>query len=128
MSCMHHMPMQEQYWASFVALLCCKGLQHREACSQPVQDHTIWPAGGQTQPYCLPVVRAGCAWSGSPFFLRSGFPFLTVAITMSPGAPAGSLLRRAPKPTTEMMYRFLAPAGSQGRGASNAQPASSMRR
>ncbi len=44
-----------------------------------------------------------------PFFLSSGLPFLTVAITMSPEAAAGSLLRRAPMPLTEMTYRFLAP-------------------
>lgn len=34
---------------------------------------------------------------------------MTVAITMSPGAPAGRRFRRAPRPTTAMMYRFLAP-------------------
>lgn len=37
-----------------------------------------------------------------PFFLNSGFPFLTEAMTMSPADEAGSLLSRAPKPTTEM--------------------------
>lgn len=37
-----------------------------------------------------------------PFFLSSGFPFLTEHMTMSPHDEAGSLLRRAPKPTTEM--------------------------
>ena len=44
-----------------------------------------------------------------PFFLRSGFPFFTVAMTISPQAADGSLFRRAPQPTTEMTYRFLAP-------------------
>ena len=44
-----------------------------------------------------------------PFFLNSGFPFLTVAITISPTPAAGSLLSRAPMPLTEMMYRFRAP-------------------
>ena len=43
------------------------------------------------------------------FLRRSGFPFFTVARTMSPGPALGSRLRRAPKPTTAMMYRFLAP-------------------
>jgi len=46
----------------------------------------------------------------SPFFLSSGLPFLTVAITMSPTPAAGSLFRRPLMPFTEMMYRFLAPA------------------
>ncbi len=45
----------------------------------------------------------------APFLRRSGLPFLTVAMTMSPQAAAGRRLRRAPQPTTEMMYRFLAP-------------------
>lgn len=45
----------------------------------------------------------------SPFFLRSGFPFLTDAMTMSPGAAAGSLLSLLPQRTVAMRYRFLAP-------------------
>ena len=45
----------------------------------------------------------------APFFRRSGLPFFTVAITMSPHAAAGRRFRRAPQPTTLMMYRFLAP-------------------
>lgn len=45
----------------------------------------------------------------SPFFLSSGLPFLTVAMTMSPTPAAGSLFRRPLMPFTEMMYRFLAP-------------------
>ena len=44
-----------------------------------------------------------------PFFLNSGFPFLTVAITMSPTPAAGNLFNRAPMPLTEIMYRFRAP-------------------
>ncbi len=51
--------------------------------------------------------------AGWTFFRSSGLPFLTVAITMSPTPPAGSLLRRAPMPLTEMMYRFRAPELSQ---------------
>jgi len=47
--------------------------------------------------------------AGITFFLRSGFPFFTVAITMSPTQAEGSLLRRPLIPFTEMMYRFLAP-------------------
>ena len=47
--------------------------------------------------------------AGMTFFLSSGFPFLTVAITISPTPPAGNLFRRAPIPLTEMMYRFRAP-------------------
>jgi hypothetical protein len=44
-----------------------------------------------------------------PFFLNSGFPFFTVAITISPTPAAGNLFNRAPIPLTEMMYRFRAP-------------------
>ncbi len=44
-----------------------------------------------------------------PFFLRSGFPFLTEHMTMSPAAAAGSLLSLAPHPTVEIRYKFLAP-------------------
>lgn len=42
------------------------------------------------------------AGTNVPFFRRSGFPFFTVAITMSPAEAAGSLLRRAPKRVTEI--------------------------
>jgi hypothetical protein len=45
----------------------------------------------------------------APFFLSSGLPFFTVAITMSPTPAAGRRLSRAPMPLTEMMYRFRAP-------------------
>jgi hypothetical protein len=38
----------------------------------------------------------------SPFFLSSGLPFFTDAMTMSPAAAAGRRFRRAPKPTTEI--------------------------
>jgi hypothetical protein len=51
--------------------------------------------------------------AGMTFFLSSGFPFLTVAMTMSPAPPAGRRLRRAPMPLTEMMYRLRAPELSQ---------------
>jgi hypothetical protein len=51
--------------------------------------------------------------AGITFFLSSGFPFLTVAMTMSPAPPAGRRLRRAPIPLTEMMYRLRAPELSQ---------------
>lgn len=44
-----------------------------------------------------------------PFFLKSGFPFLTEHMTMSPAAAAGSLFNLAPHPTVEMRYRFFAP-------------------
>ena len=44
-----------------------------------------------------------------PFLRSSGLPFLTVAITISPALEAGRRLRRAPKPRTETMYKFLAP-------------------
>lgn len=47
--------------------------------------------------------------AGMTFLRRSGFPFLTVAITMSPTQAEGSLLRRPLIPFTEMMYRFFAP-------------------
>ena len=44
-----------------------------------------------------------------PFFLKSGFPFLTVAMIMSPTQAAGNLLSLAPKPLTAIVYKFLAP-------------------
>ena len=47
--------------------------------------------------------------AGRTFFLRSGFPFLTVAITISPTQADGNLFKRPLIPFTEMMYRFLAP-------------------
>lgn len=53
--------------------------------------------------------RPGCSSPRSPFFLSSGLPFLTVAMTISPTPAAGSLFRRPLIPFTEMMYRFLAP-------------------
>lgn len=40
---------------------------------------------------------------------RSGLPFFTVAMTMSPQAPAGRRFSLLPHPHTEMTYRFLAP-------------------
>lgn len=43
------------------------------------------------------------------FFLRSGFPFLTVPRHMSPGHAPGTRFKRAPHPKTEKMYRFFAP-------------------
>ncbi len=51
--------------------------------------------------------------AGITFFLNSGFPFLTVAMTISPTPPAGRRLRRAPIPLTEMMYKLRAPELSQ---------------
>lgn len=51
--------------------------------------------------------------AGITFFLNSGFPFLTVAITMSPTPAAGRRLSRAPIPLTDMMYRLRAPELSQ---------------
>lgn len=44
-----------------------------------------------------------------PFFLSSGLPFLTVAITMSPTPAAGNLLRRPLTVVTAIKYKFLAP-------------------
>ena len=35
---------------------------------------------------------------GSPFLRRSGFPFLTVPMNMSPGDAPGNRFRRAPQP------------------------------
>lgn len=43
------------------------------------------------------------------FFLSSGLPFLTVAITISPEPAAGSRLRRPLIPCTAITYKFLAP-------------------
>ena len=48
-------------------------------------------------------------YNNVPFFLNSGLPFFTVAITMSPLPAAGSLLRRPLMPCTDIMYRFFAP-------------------
>lgn len=57
--------------------------------------------------------RHGLRWrtmtAGMTFFLRSGFPFLTVAITMSPTHADGSLLSLPFIPFTDMIYRFFAP-------------------
>ncbi len=47
--------------------------------------------------------------AGITFFLKSGLPFFTVAMTMSPTAAAGSLFNRPFTPFTEMTYKFLAP-------------------
>uniref|UniRef100_A0A2P2JGM5 Uncharacterized protein MANES_03G159800 n=1 Tax=Rhizophora mucronata TaxID=61149 RepID=A0A2P2JGM5_RHIMU len=47
--------------------------------------------------------------AGMTFFLSSGFPFFTVAITISPTQADGKRFRRPLIPFTEMMYRFLAP-------------------
>ncbi len=47
--------------------------------------------------------------AGMTFFRRSGLPFFTVAMTMSPTAAAGSLFNRPFTPFTEMTYRFFAP-------------------
>eukprot|EP00474_Spongospora_subterranea_P004469 CRZ04927.1 hypothetical protein [Spongospora subterranea] len=47
--------------------------------------------------------------AGMTFFLRSGLPFFTVAITISPTQAEGNLLSLPLIPFTEMMYRFLAP-------------------
>ena len=51
--------------------------------------------------------------AGITFFRNSGFPFFTVAMTISPTPAAGRRLRRAPQPLTEMMYRLRAPELSQ---------------
>ena len=44
-----------------------------------------------------------------PFLRSSGFPFFTVAKTISPLAAAGSRFNRPRIPPTAIMYRFLAP-------------------
>jgi hypothetical protein len=54
----------------------------------PISSHTVGVSVNRNPP---------------PFFLSSGFPFFTVAITISPTPAAGSLFRRAPMPLTEMM-------------------------
>ena len=54
-------------------------------------------------------LRCRITMAGCTFFLRSGFPFFTVAITISPGQAAGTRLSRAPVIETEMMYKFFAP-------------------
>lgn len=47
--------------------------------------------------------------AGRTFFLRSGLPFFTVAMTISPTQADGNRFRRPLIPFTEMMYRFFAP-------------------
>lgn len=47
--------------------------------------------------------------AGRTFFLRSGLPFFTVAMTISPTQADGKRFKRPLIPFTEMMYRFLAP-------------------
>jgi hypothetical protein len=47
-------------------------------------------------------LRCRTITAGITFFRRSGFPFFTVAITMSPTAAAGSLFRRPFTPFTEI--------------------------
>jgi hypothetical protein len=44
-----------------------------------------------------------------PFFLRSGFPFLTEARTRSPTQAVGNLFNLDPVPVTAIIWRFLAP-------------------
>lgn len=44
-----------------------------------------------------------------PFFLRSGFPFLTEQIIISPIQAAGNRLSLPLIPLTPKMYKFLAP-------------------
>lgn len=57
--------------------------------------------------------RQGLRWrtmtAGRTFLRKSGLPFLTVAMTMSPTQAEGNRLRRPLMPFTEMMYRFFAP-------------------
>ena len=43
------------------------------------------------------------------FFLNSGFPFLHVAMTISPTDAEGRRFKRPPIPKTETTYKFLAP-------------------
>jgi hypothetical protein len=44
-----------------------------------------------------------------PFFRSSGFPSLTVAITISPTQAAGRRFKRPLYPLTAITYKFLAP-------------------
>jgi len=47
--------------------------------------------------------------AGMTFFLRSGLPFLTEAMNISPTEPLGNLLSLAPVAVTEIQNKFLAP-------------------
>lgn len=47
--------------------------------------------------------------AGVTFFLSSGFPFLTVAMIISPMAADGNRFWRPPTPVTEITNKFLAP-------------------
>eukprot|EP00922_Rhytidocystis_sp_ex-Travisia-forbesii_P023248 GHVS01034138.1.p2 GENE.GHVS01034138.1~~GHVS01034138.1.p2 ORF type:complete len:112 (-),score=12.16 GHVS01034138.1:81-416(-) len=51
--------------------------------------------------------------AGITFLRRSGFPFLTVAKTISPSEAAGSRFKHEPVPLTAMIYRFFPPLLSQ---------------
>lgn len=54
-------------------------------------------------------LRCRTMTAGRTFLRRSGFPFLTVAMTISPTQADGRRFRRPLIPLTEMMYRFFAP-------------------
>lgn len=89
-------------------------LQTRAQTSLPVQVHQTGQKFSLTTPalsskykYTPSLLRQGLlcltTTAGMTFFLSSGFPFLTVAMTISPTPAAGRRLSRAPMPLTEMM-------------------------
>uniref|UniRef100_A0A2P2JGM0 60S ribosomal protein L23 Ribosomal protein L17 n=1 Tax=Rhizophora mucronata TaxID=61149 RepID=A0A2P2JGM0_RHIMU len=107
-----------------MALAALAILGHRSAHSFPIGPviaepfispfgFTITPALSskymKTPSFLRHGLRCLTMTAGMTFFLSSGFPFFTVAITISPTQADGKRFRRPLIPFTEMMYRFLAP-------------------
>ncbi|KAL3648897.1 hypothetical protein CASFOL_005300 [Castilleja foliolosa] len=63
----------------------------------------------KTPSFRLHGLRCLTMTAGMTFFLKSGLPFFTVAITISPTHAEGSLFSLPLIPFTEIMYRFFAP-------------------
>merc|ERR1719147_472729 len=74
---------------------------------------TITPALSSKYMNCpsflLNVFRCRITTAGITFFLNSGFPFFTVARTISPEQAAGSLFNLPRMPYTAITYRFFPP-------------------
>lgn len=98
-------------WTVFVNLRIlhdsCFTVSKAKCMNKPLKVNYKWHLKLWIQPYKEHVRRH------SPFFLSSGLPFFTVAMTMSPTPAEGRRFRRPLMPFTEMMYRFLAPKWQQ---------------
>eukprot|EP00249_Psilotum_nudum_P034363 c53325_g1_i1 orf=71-685(-) len=119
---MHTRETQAIYQTIAFAALAILG--HRSAHSFPIgpviADPFISPLGFTITPalsskymntpsFLLQGFLCRTITAGITFFRRSGFPFFTVAMTMSPTHAAGSLLSLPFTPFTEITYKFLAP-------------------